>query len=165
MANCSISGMKWPGLATLIFAIIAPGGFAAAQESGGVRYTVSVGYASSEEGSIHPQFRGIPGQFKSVSMQQQRSYTLRLGERGRHALPTGSEIHMVPEQVRDQRLHMQFEMPGVVNTRLRMQNGKRMIVGGVPFKNGHLIIQVRPEFPQRRSPDERQSRGTVDTLR
>ncbi|MCE2391536.1 MAG: hypothetical protein J4G09_08650 [Proteobacteria bacterium] len=158
-------GLKWPGLAALLVAALSPGGFASAQESGGVRYTVSVGYASKEEGAIHPQFRGIPGPFKSVSMHQQSSYTLRLGERGRHSLPTGSEIHMVPEKVRDQRLHMQFEMPGVVNTRLRLRNGKRMIVGGVPFKDGHLIIQVRPEFPQRRALDERRSRRPVDPRR
>ena len=132
-------------LAVLLLGFAAP---AWAQEAPGVRCTVSLGFASQAEGPTHPKFRGIPipGPFRSVRMQEQRSYNLRMGEQGKYALPGGREIHMLPVQVLNQQLHMQFEMPGVVNTRLRLRNGKRMVVGGVPFKDGQLIIQVEPEF-------------------
>ena len=165
MAKSPKPGWKKLGPAALLVAVFAPGGSALAQKDGEVRYTVSVGFASAREGATHPEFRGIPGPFKSVSMQQERSYTLRLGERGRHTLPTGGEIRMLPEKVRGQRLHMRFEVPGVVDTRLRLRNGKRMVVGGVPFKDGHLIIQVRPEFPQRRAASEPIPVRAFDALR
>ena len=146
MAACA----SYPGLAPVLVMALGLASWAPAwaQESTGVRCTVSLGFASQEEGPTHPKFRGIPipGPFRSVRMQEQRSYNLRMGEQGRYPLPSGGEIHMLPVQVLDQRLHMQFEMPGVVNTRLRLRNGKRMVVGGVPFKNGQLIIQVEPEF-------------------
>jgi hypothetical protein len=117
-----------------------------AQDPTEVRCKVSVGYASAEEGSIHPSFRGIPGPFKSVRMEQESSYRLHLGEQGSHRLPTGGELHMVPVGVDGSRLQMQIEMPGVVNTRLGLRSGNRMIVGGVPFRDGQLLIQLQPEF-------------------
>jgi hypothetical protein len=111
-----------------------------------------VGFASKQEGVIHPKFRGIPGPFKSVRMEQESSYRLHLGEESRHRLPTGGEIHLLPVQVNGPRLYMQFEMPGLVNTRLGLQNGNRMIVGGVPFRDGQLLIQLEPEFDQAGAP-------------
>jgi hypothetical protein len=41
---------------------------------------------------------------------------------------------------------MQVQMPGVVNTRLRIQSGRSLILAGQRHSDGYLIIEIRPTF-------------------
>ena len=73
---------------------------------------------------------------------------LRLGreESGRLLLPEGREVRFLPISVLHRKLHMQVEMPGILNTRMRMTSGRGVILGGVEHGAGYLIVYMVPNF-------------------
>ena len=127
-----------------------------------ITFKISIARAHPQEGGITPDCvelaRRLPMRFGSISGCAPTVFHVPFGERAELALPTGSSIRVLPVTVLRDHLHMQFELPGVVNTRLQMRHGRPVIVGGLPHEGGLLIIQVVPEFadylrdPARRGP-------------
>jgi len=76
-----------------------------------------------------------------------RMLQLGFGEHGAIILPIGSEVRLMPINVHQHRLHMQLVMPGRMNTRLQMLEGKPVIVGGPRMQHGHLLVRITSEFP------------------
>lgn len=115
-----------------------------------VTFKISIARALPQEGGIEPDClelsRRLPMRFGSISHCAPRVFRVPFGERAEMQLPTGSAIRILPVQVHRDQLHMQFELPGVVNTRLQMTHGRPVIMGGLPHEGGLLIIQVVPEF-------------------
>jgi hypothetical protein len=113
--------------------------------------TVSVGFARAEKGEVDARFRGIPRgvgdkQLGSIQLWKEQEWKLRFGEWGRMPLPTGAELGVQPVNVRGRTLSMKFDLPGVVSTKLRMQNHRPLMVGPLPHEDGYLVIRVEPEF-------------------
>lgn len=94
-----------------------------------------------------------PMNFGTLRVMQRRQFKLRFGESGRLTLPGGREVRFLPISVVRQQLHMQVEMPGPVNTRMRMMSGRGVILGGVEHGDGYLIVHMVPNFrmPKRAS--------------
>ncbi len=119
--------------------------------------TVSVGFARVESGTVAAEFHGFQRQmphFKSVELLEKRSFSLHFGEWGHVNLPSSDSIDILPVGVYGKRLHMQFKMPGVLDTSTRLMNRKGVIVGGRRHKDGYLVIQVEPDFSAYLSPDD-----------
>ncbi len=126
-----------------------------------ITFKISLARALPQEGGISPDCmelaRRLPMRFGSITRCAPTIFRVPFGEHAELALPTGSSIRVVPVTVLRDHLHMQFELPGVVNTRLQMRHGRPVIIGGIPHEGGLLIIQVVPEFadylkgPARRS--------------
>jgi hypothetical protein len=108
--------------------------------------TVSVGIASREKGDVDERFRGLPSAFGSVQLWKEQAWKLRFGEAGRMSLPNGTELSVQPVHVRGRTLSMKVDLPGVVNTKLRLQNHSPLVVGALPHEDGYLVIRVEPEF-------------------
>ncbi len=87
-----------------------------------------------------------PMNFGTLRVVQQRQFKLALGELGRLPLPEGREVRFLPISVLHRKLHMQVEMPGLVNTRMRMTSGRGVILGGVEHGDGYLIVHMVPNF-------------------
>ena len=87
-----------------------------------------------------------PMNFGTLRVVQQRQFKLAFGELGRLPLPEGREVRFLPISVLHRKLHMQVEMPGLVNTRMRMTSGRGVILGGVEHQGGYLIVHVVPNF-------------------
>jgi hypothetical protein len=105
----------------------------------------------SQKGTDDAECRGMrkhlgPMQAGALHMVEKRQYRLRFGENGAVLLPAGGEIRMMPIGIHSRRLSMQIQMPGRVNTHLRMRAGKPVIFGGPRYKDGHLLVQIVPEF-------------------
>lgn len=138
--------------AGLVLGLLAGGLPAAAQEAAQgadlmpVNCTVSVGFAKDEKGEIDERFRGLPSNFGSVQLWKEQDMKLQFGEWGRMVLPTGSELSVQPVHVRGRTLSMKLDLPGVVSTKLRLQNHSPLMVGAIPHENGFLVIRVEPEF-------------------
>jgi hypothetical protein len=62
------------------------------------------------------------------------------------SLPNGTELSVQPVHVRGRTLSMKVDLPGVVNTKLRLQNHSPLVVGALPHEDGYLVIRVEPEF-------------------
>ena len=111
--------------------------------------TVTVGFASAKSGIVAAEFGGFQRQmphFKSVRLLEKRLFRLHFGEWARVDLPSDDRVDILPVGVYGERLHMQFKMPGVLDTSTRLQNRKGVIVGGRRHKDGFLVIQVEPDF-------------------
>jgi hypothetical protein len=108
--------------------------------------TVSVGFARGEKGEIDERFRGLPDTYGSVRLWKEQAMSLKFGEWGRMPLPSGTELGVQPVSVRGRTLNMKFDLPGVVSTKLRLQNHSPLMVGPLPHEDGYLVIRVEPEF-------------------
>ncbi|MFQ5513792.1 MAG: hypothetical protein ACE5FG_05085 [Myxococcota bacterium] len=107
--------------------------------------------------------------FRSLRVVQQQSFKLRMGEQGAMQLPEGRRLEFLPISVIGGELHMQVMMPGVVNTRMRMANRRGVILGGVRYGDGVLVVQLQPTFRLPRGPSaaarEARERRRARTLR
>ena len=113
---------------------------------------ISVATASEDESAeaMEPSARDIyehlPAKFHSIRMIEERTIKVVFGEVAHVALPTGAEVRLTPVAVHGGQLHLQLEMPEVLNTSMRMANSRAFYVGGVPYEGGTLVFKLVPEF-------------------
>jgi len=111
---------------------------------------ISVASASEQEGEMDPAARDIyehlPAKYRSITMIEERTITVLFGEQAHVALPTGSEVRLMPVAVHGGQLHLQLEVPELINTSMRMANNRAFYVGGVAYRGGTLVFKLVPEF-------------------
>ena len=128
-----------------------------------VTFEVNVCVASAPEGDVDPECRTmqsqLPVRFGTLKVQKRHTVSVGFGEPGGIVLPTGSTVEIRPISIvehqrmtstgviRTNELHLQLEMPGMVNTRLRLQRGRSVILAGHKYADGYLIIEVKPTIP------------------
>ena len=147
------SSLCRPALLTFAAGFLFAGAVSAQEETRDippVTFKISVARALPEGGGIDPDClelsKRLPMRFGSLTKCAPRVFRVPFGERVQMTLPTGSAIQILPVTVLRNHLHMQFELPGVVNTRLQMTHGRPVILGGLPHEGGLLISQIVPEF-------------------
>ncbi len=118
---------------------------------------VMVVHAKVEPGPIDPGCVPLKRKlgmmnFRTLRMLQQQRFKLQMGQQARMQLPAGRHFEILPISVIDRELHMQVQMPGMLNTRVRMPSGDSMILGGLAFEDGVLVLQLKPEFRLPRPP-------------
>lgn len=125
-----------------------------AEPSGPVTVEVNVCLVSQREGEVDPECRSmqsqlqdqLPVRFGTLKVQKHLQVSVQFGEPRGIALPTGSSVEFRPISIVYNQLHMQLEMPGVMNARLRMQSGRPVIFAGERYADGRLVIEVKPTF-------------------
>ncbi len=161
------SSLFRPALRTFAVGLLLAGAASAQEDARDippVTFKISIARALPQEGAVDPDClelsRRLPMRFGSIRGCAPRVFRVPFGEYAVMQLPTGSAIRILPVQVHRNQLHMQFELPGVVNTRLQMAHGRPVIMGGLPHEGGLLIIQVVPEFSHYlKEPAGREHRG------
>lgn len=150
LAACALGALV-PQLAAAQTAATAPAPIA---------FDVIVVRALERAGTVAPACRHLqqrlPMRFGTCSMVKRSQFKLSFGQAGEMKLPTGREVRFLPISIVSETLHLQLEMPGVVNTRLRMTSGSPVILGGERLDGGQLIIQMTPRFSPRRAAPGRQ---------
>jgi hypothetical protein len=115
-----------------------------------VTIRVVVANASEAEGEIDARandiYEHLPARFHSIQLIEERTIQVQFGDRGELALPTGATVRLMPVAVHDNQLHLQLEIPEVLNTSMRMSNSRAFYVGGVEGPNGTLILKLVPDF-------------------
>ena len=111
---------------------------------------ISVASASEAAGEMDPKaidiYEHLPAKFHSIKMIDERTITVLFGEVARVGLPTGAEVRLTPVAVHGGQLHLQLEMPELLNTSMRMANSRAFYVGGVPYQGRTLVFKLVPEF-------------------
>lgn len=111
---------------------------------------ISVATASEAEGAVDPKasdiFEHLPNRFHSISLIEERTISVFPGERAEVPLPSGASVTLLPVAVHNRQLHMQLDMPEVLNTRMRLSNSRALYVGGVGYGDGTLVFKLVPEF-------------------
>jgi hypothetical protein len=130
--------------------VVAPVAPPVVASSTAVAFEVNVCLASKPEGEVDPECRSmqsqLPVRFGTLKVQKRHNVTVTFGEPGGIELPTGSTVEFRPISIVDNQLHVQLEMPGVMNTRLRLQSGRSVILAGQRHSDGYLVIEVKPTF-------------------
>lgn len=91
--------------------------------------------------------RQLPMRFNHLTTQQKKKLDLKMGQAGTIQLPSGRPVRFIPISIVEDRLHMHLGIRGLVETRLQLQNGKAVIVGGEKdASGGRIIVLVRPSF-------------------
>ena len=115
-----------------------------------IKIRISVAYATEEEGTVDPAahdiFEHLPARFHSIQLIDERTVDVMFGESATIALKTGTEVRLLPIAVHGGQLHLQLEMPEVINTSMRMANSRAFYVGGVPHQGGTLVFKLVPDF-------------------
>ncbi len=115
-----------------------------------IQIRVSIARASEDEGEIDPAARDIyehlPAKYRSITLLEDRTVAVLLGEQAHVKLPTGSEVLLLPVAVHGSQLHLQLEMPDVVNTSMRLANSRAFYVGGVRLGEDTLVFKLVPDF-------------------
>ncbi len=124
-----------------------------AMKARAVRLKVLVVYASPKEGKIDPACTELHQRLlranmnlKSLRVVGERRFKLDFGHQEQMLLPSGRQLRFLPITIVKNELHMQFEVPDVINTRLRLASGRPVILGGHRHGEGQLIVQVVPKF-------------------
>jgi hypothetical protein len=91
-------------------------------------------------------YEHLPAKYHSIRLIEERTISVVFGEVARVGLPTGSEVRLIPVAVHGGQLHLQLEMPELLNTSMRMSNSRAFYVGGVPYQDGTLVFKLVPEF-------------------
>jgi len=140
-----------PGLGLFALSLVlGAAGPAPAQDATPIDLELRVIYARKEKGVVDPDCRDIqkrlPMSFGSLQIVQSESFRLEPGHPAQFELPTGRAVRLLPVSIVGSRLHVYFEMSGVMNTRLQMVSGRPVIVGGEKHEGGHLILELTPTF-------------------
>ncbi len=115
-----------------------------------VEFRVNVCLASKEEGRVDPECESmqkqLPVRFGTLVLKQRQEFGLAFGERREVGLPSGAQLVFAPISIASDKLRMHVLMRGVVNTRVQLGSGRSMILAGVPYERGNLIVELRPTF-------------------
>lgn len=88
----------------------------------------------------------LPVAFSTLRTNAQRCFNLAFGESAEMTLPSGGTVQFLPISIVDDLLHVQLQMPGVLNTRLRTPTGRAVIVAAGKDEIGQLFIELTPSF-------------------
>ena len=129
-----------------------------------IRIRLIIARASEVEGAVDPGARDIyehlPAKYHSITLIEDRTLSVNLGDQAHVYLPTGSEVRLLPVAVHGGQLHMQLEMPDVLNTSMRMANSRAFYVGGVKLGGDTMVFKLVPEFSEYVSPPTASVAGT-----
>ena len=117
-----------------------------------IGFHVLVAHASEEAGETDPECKimekRLPMHFGSIRSVHSRDYWTGFGDLVKIELPgADAPVQLRPMAIHERQLFMQFQLPGRMDSRLRVSSGRPVILGGVPHPDGgFLIIQVEPDF-------------------
>jgi hypothetical protein len=135
-----------------------------ARELPPIRIRLLIARASEVEGVVDPGARDIyehlPAKYHSITLVEDRTVSVNLGDEAHVYLPTGSEVRLLPVAVHGGQLHLQIEMPDVLNTSMRLANSRAFYIGGVRLGEDTLVFKLVPEFSEYVSPPNANVAGT-----
>jgi hypothetical protein len=153
MTRQTVKKSFWISVAGLLAATGALSARAQAASSPNVGIDVVLVYGSAQEGAVdvgllsmqeHLQ-RRLPMRFGTLQTFDSKHFDLPMGKLAEMRLPDGSAVRILPIAVVDGRLQMHLDMPGV-STRLQVQSGRPVIMGGQRYQNGVVFVQLTSSF-------------------
>jgi hypothetical protein len=148
-----VLGSRRLGLAVALglgIALVPAGVFAQVVESVGLSLTVS--HASPKPGPIDPGAAEIHRQlrhlfrYESLRVIEQRHVQLRMQEIGGIDLPTGKRVEFRPLSLTTSGVLIAVEIPGTLQTDVRVSNRKHVVIGVDRYQDGKLILTLQPDY-------------------
>ena len=131
-------------------ALVAGGALAQVAERVGLSLTVS--HASLQPGPIDPDavelHRRLLDAFRYQSLRvlEQRHMDLHMQEVGGLDLPTGKHVELRPLALSPSGVLISVEIPGTLQTDLRVPNRQQVVIGVDRYGDGKLILTLQPDY-------------------
>jgi len=132
-------------------AALAPAGVLA-QVADSVGLSLTVSHASPKPGPIDPGAAEIHRQlrhlfrYESLRVIEQRHVQLRMQELGGIDLPTGKRVEFRPLSITTTGVLIAVEIPGTLQTDVRVPNRKQVVIGVDSYQDGKLILTLQPDY-------------------
>jgi hypothetical protein len=111
-----------------------------------------VAHLSASPGEIDPRAAGLYRQlqkdfrYESVRVLEQRRLDLLVDQVGTMRLPTGRDMYVRPIDVGETGVLVRVEVQGAIKSRLRVPNHEMVVIGGLPYEGGRLVISLEPDY-------------------
>jgi hypothetical protein len=125
---------------------------ASAQTLRRVGLSLTVSHASSQPGPVDPSAQELHRhlssefRFQSLRILERRRLDLRLQEVGGMDLPTGKRVQLRPIALSPSGVLIAVEIPGTLQTDLRVPNHNQVVIGVDRYQDGKLILTLQPDF-------------------
>ena len=116
-----------------------------------VGLSLTVSHASPQPGPIDPSAVEIHRslrefRFESLRVLERRHMDLRMQEIGGVDLPTGKRVEVRPLSLNATGVLISVEIPGTLQTDLRVPNRKQVVIGVDRYGDGKLILTLQPDY-------------------
>jgi hypothetical protein len=116
-----------------------------------VGLSLTVSHASPRPGPIDPNAVEIHRslrefRFESLRVLERRHMDLRMQEIGGVDLPTGKRVEVRPLSLNATGVLISVEIPGTLQTDLRVPNQKQVVIGVDRYGDGKLILTLQPDY-------------------
>lgn len=128
-------------------------GVALAQDvQGVVGFSVIVSHVSPQPGPVDPSateiLRRLRDEFhyESLRVLERRRMELRMQQIGALELPTGRRVQIRPLAVSPSGVLVAVDIPGMLQTDVRVPNRKVVVIGVDRYGDGKLILSLEPNY-------------------
>jgi hypothetical protein len=147
-----VSASRSRALALVVGGLLLASAAVAQPELRRVGLSLTVSHASRQPGPIDPGaaevHRRLRQEFRYESLRviEKRHMDLRLQEIGGVDLPTGKVVRLRPIAVSPSGVLIAVEIPGTLQTDLRVPNRKQVVIGVDRYGDGKLILTLQPDY-------------------
>jgi hypothetical protein len=147
-----VSASRSRALALVVGGLLLASAAVAQPELRRVGLSLTVSHASQQPGPIDPGaaevHRRLRQEFRYESLRviEKRHMDLRLQEIGGVDLPTGKVVRLRPIAVSPSGVLIAVEIPGTLQTDLRVPNRKQVVIGVDRYGDGKLILTLQPDY-------------------
>ena len=117
-----------------------------------VAIVLLVSHVTNEPGPIDPGGEEIHRrllrefQYQSFHVLERHNMDLRLQEIGGFVLPTGKRVELRPLALSPTGALISVDIPGTLQTDLRVPNRKQVVIGVDHYHDGKLILTLQPNY-------------------
>lgn len=139
-------------LLLVALAVALAAGPARAQSAERIGLLLTVSHATQRPGPVDPESAEIHRRlqqeflFQSLRVIERRHIDLRLQEVGGMVLPTGKRISLRPMSLSPTGVLIAVEIPGTLETDVRVPNHQHVVIGLDRYQDGKLILTLQPDY-------------------
>ena len=139
-------------LSFVALAAVVAASAAQAQSTERIGLLLTVSHATQQPGPVDPDSAEIykrlheEFRFQSLRVIERRQIDLRLQEVGGVVLPTGKRVSLRPMSLSTTGVLIAVEIPGTLETDVRVPNHQHVVIGLERYQDGKLILTLQPDY-------------------
>lgn len=147
-----MSASRASQLLVTLAAVFLAASAAQAQSPQRIGLLLTVSHATQRPGPVDPEAVEIHKRlqeeflFQSLRVIERRHIDLRLQEVGGMVLPTGKRVSLRPMSLSTTGVLIAVEIPGTLETDVRVPNHQHVVIGLDRYQDGKLILTLQPDY-------------------
>lgn len=136
----------------VLVAVLACAGTAHAQATQRIGLLLTISHATQTPGPVDPESAEIHKRlqqeflYQGLRVIERRHIDLALQEIGGVVLPSGKRVSLRPMSLSPTGVLIAVEVPGTLETDVRVANHQHVVIGLERYQNGKLILTLQPDY-------------------